>query len=77
MALAYCQASQSVSIQIQFPDLFGIGNNNFLGLPILFWVMLICVIVGTFILRKTKLGRHTLALGNSEAASEISGINME
>lgn len=61
----------------KFPDLFGIGNNNFLGLPILFWVMLICVIVGTFILRKTKLGRHTLALGNSEAASEISGINMD
>ena len=61
----------------KYPDLFNIGNGDILGLPILFWVMLICVIVGTFILRKTKLGRHTLALGNSEAASAISGINMD
>ena len=30
MALAYCQASQSVSIQIQFPDLFGMLNTDIL-----------------------------------------------
>lgn len=77
-ALAYIISSGPLVVsKKKFPDLFELGNGDFLGLPYIFWIMLVCVIVGTFILRKTKLGRHTLALGNSENASAISGINMD
>ncbi|MDR1136622.1 MAG: ABC transporter permease [Clostridiales Family XIII bacterium] len=54
-----------------------IGMGSFLGLPVSFWIMLICAVTGTVILRKTKLGRHTLAIGNSVSASRISGINID
>jgi ribose/xylose/arabinose/galactoside ABC-type transport system permease subunit len=55
----------------------GLGNGDFLGLPIPFLVMIVCGVVGTVILKKTKLGRDTLAIGNSEHASKISGIRID
>ena len=46
------------------------------GITVPFLVMAACVVVGTLILRKMSLGRHILAIGNSPAAAEISGINV-
>ena len=46
-------------------------------IPFAFVVMVICGIIGTVILRKTSLGRHILAIGNSVEASRISGINID
>lgn len=67
--------------QIVPPNLYGffrtLGMGAFLGLPISFWIMIVCAIIGTIILRKTSLGRHTLAIGNSVSASKISGINID
>lgn len=54
-----------------------LGMGSLLGLPVSFWIMVICAIVGTVVLRKTRLGRHTLAIGNSITASRISGINID
>lgn len=54
-----------------------LGMGTMLGLPISFWIMVLCAVAGTVILRKTKLGRDTLAIGNSPAASHISGINVD
>lgn len=61
--------------QYQFFRMLGMGA--FLGLPVSFWIMIICAVIGTVILRKTGLGRHTLAIGNSVNASKISGINVD
>lgn len=63
------------SEQYRFFRMLGMGS--MLGLPVSFWVMLVCVVVGTVILRKTKLGRDTLAIGNSVSAAKISGINVD
>lgn len=54
-----------------------LGMGSFLGLPVSFWTMIVCAVVGTVVLRKTRLGRHTLAIGNSVSASKISGINVD
>lgn len=54
-----------------------IGNGSFLGLPIPFIIFVILAILGTIILRRTPLGRHILAIGNSEKVSYISGINIQ
>lgn len=78
-ALAYIISGSPIGLGngSEEPIIFSLANKNFLGLPIPFWVMLLCLIAATFILRKTRLGRYTLAIGNSEGASEISGINID
>lgn len=38
--------------------------------------MIICGVIGTVILLKTALGRHTLAIGNSHEAARIAGISI-
>ncbi|MCI9553486.1 MAG: ABC transporter permease, partial [Acutalibacter sp.] len=78
-ALAYIISAAPIGLGSgkEEPIIFTLANKDFLGLPIPFWIMLVCLIVATFILRKTRLGRYTLAIGNSEGASEISGINID
>jgi len=61
--------------QYRFFDYLGTGT--FLGLPFSFWVMVLCAVCGTVLLRRMKLGRDTLAIGNSIGASRISGINID
>ena len=61
--------------QNQFFRFLGMGT--FLWLPVPFWAMVVCAIIGTVVLRKTSLGRHTLAIGNSVSASRISGIDVD
>ncbi len=60
-------------------DLFygkGFAFTKILGLPLFFYIMVVIVIIGTIILRKTKLGRDILAIGNSKDAARIAGINV-
>lgn len=54
----------------------GFGFTKILGLPLFFYVMLALAILGTVILRKTRLGRNILAIGNSKDAARIAGINI-
>ncbi len=58
-------------------DFFKYLSMGNIGLPVSFWFMILCAIIGTVILRKTRLGRNTLAIGNSVEASRISGINID
>lgn len=46
------------------------------AVPTVFLVCVLLGIVGTVILRKTKLGRNILAIGNSRSAAMISGIHV-
>jgi len=52
------------------------GQGDFLGMPIPAWVALIAAISGWFILQFTRLGRHALAIGGSEEASRLMGLNV-
>ena len=54
-----------------------LGSGKFLGIPVSFWVLIACALFGQLVLRKMKLGRETLAIGNSVEASRISGINID
>jgi len=55
----------------------GLGSGKFLGISWSFWVLIVCAIIGQIIFRKMKMGRDTLAIGNSVEASRISGINID
>lgn len=54
----------------------GFAFTKILGLPLFFYVMAALGILGAVILRKTRLGRSILAVGNSKEAARIAGINI-
>jgi len=45
-------------------------------IPTAFLILCVLAVIGTIVLRLTKLGRDTLAIGNSKQAAVISGINV-
>lgn len=75
-ALAYIVSDGKPTI-IKYAGFTNLGNGDFMGLPIPFLIMIVCGIAGAVLMRKTKLGRDTLAVGNSERASTISGIHID
>jgi ribose/xylose/arabinose/galactoside ABC-type transport system permease subunit len=52
-----------------------IGQGDFLGVAYVIWFILILLLVATFVLRKTKYGRYTLAMGGNVESTRLAGIN--
>jgi ribose transport system permease protein len=60
-----------------FPDSFEfIGGRVFDILPVPVLIMVVFALLFGFVLKKTKLGRYTYAIGSSEEAARLSGINI-
>lgn len=58
------------------PKSFSIlGSKDILGLPMLSIIMLVTIIIFWFLMRHTSFGRKLYAIGGSEEASKVSGIN--
>lgn len=58
------------------PDGFKVlGQGTFLGVALVIWFILVLFIVATFVLRKTKYGRYTLAMGGNVESTRLAGIN--
>jgi ribose transport system permease protein len=53
------------------------GAGCFLGLPTLFVVMFVLMLVAEFVLRKTPHGRYTYSIGGNIEASENAGIPVD
>ena len=53
-----------------------IGNDSWMGIPIIIWILLVTFAVSWFILRYTRLGRYTYAMGGNEEATRLSGIRV-
>lgn len=53
-----------------------LGQGNFLGLPIPFYVMLVLAIMAHLTLTRTTYGRATYAVGGNEQTARLSGINV-
>jgi ribose/xylose/arabinose/galactoside ABC-type transport system permease subunit len=74
-ALAYILSPGPIQFQEEW--FTSIGNGNVFGVPVPFVIYVILAVLGTLILRRTPLGRYILAIGNSEKASRISGVNID
>ena len=57
-----------------FQDAFYYGK--ILGIYTTFWIAFMIFLIFTFILGKTKLGRHIYAVGSNKEASRLSGVDI-
>jgi len=51
-----------------------LGRGTFLGMPLLFWLVIVVLIVMTVIFKFTLIGRRLLATGGNREAAQLSGI---
>jgi len=61
-----------------FPESFRVLGQGLIGgmLPVPVVLMVICLLIGWFILNKTYFGRYFFAIGGNEKAAELSGVNV-
>lgn len=56
-------------------NLLTFDKKTFLGIPFPLIILFVCILIGTYILRKTYLGKYIYAIGLDEKTAEYSGIN--
>ena len=57
------------------PDAFNIiANGYFLGLPSLFWILVLVAVIAAFVLGRTVFGRYIYAVGSNAESSRLSGV---
>lgn len=59
------------------PVVTALGQESFLGIPLIAIVAMLVVVVGWFILARTKLGRSIYATGGNREAARVSGIDVD
>jgi len=52
-----------------------LGLGSFLGISLVIWFIAVLFIVATFVMRKTKYGRYTLAMGGNPQSTRLAGIS--
>lgn len=59
------------------PPGFGIfGKNEVLGLPVMVWIMVLVIIMGDLLLRRSRFLRQVYFIGGNEKAALLSGISV-
>lgn len=53
------------------------GTGYLLGVPVPIWLMVIVFAAAWYLLNHTRFGRYVYALGGNEAATRLSGINVD
>jgi erythritol transport system permease protein len=53
-----------------------IGAGNFLGLPIMIWMLFAVTLTAVYIANRTPLGRHVYAVGGNERGAALSGVRV-
>jgi len=58
-------------------NLVNFGNDNFIGVPDIVWVLVIVALVIYYLLEHTPYGRNLHAIGSNRAAARLVGIRVE
>jgi ribose transport system permease protein len=53
------------------------GTGHWFGLPMLVWIPAALVLLFTFVMRRTRFGRHVYAIGGNERAAMLSGLAVD
>jgi ribose transport system permease protein len=60
-----------------FPDAFtDFSVSSFLGVPLLFWVVIVVAIPAYILLHHTRFGRYVYATGSNREAARLTGVNV-
>ena len=59
-----------------FRSLFKIRTASNTIFPVGFAIVIVCILVITLILNKTKIGRYIIAIGSNKEAARLSGVNV-
>ncbi len=59
------------------PDLRFIGIQQFLHVPLIAWIAIICFVVFSFIMQRTPFGRHITLIGGNAVAAFRAGIKVD
>ena len=54
-----------------------VATGSLLGIPILFWIALVVGIIMWFLYNNTPPGKYMYAIGGTEQAAEVSGVNVK
>lgn len=73
IALLISHGSNISGLPISFAD-FGSGITW--GMPNLFWMMVVAVVIGEIVLKFSVFGRHVFAVGSNVEAARLSGVNI-
>jgi ribose transport system permease protein len=65
------------SAQDLAPAIRWIGIQRILNIPLIAWIAIACYVVFSFILARTKFGRHLILIGGNQAAAFRAGIRVE
>ena len=52
-----------------------LGQGTFLGIAYVIWFIIVLLLLATFVLRKMKYGRYTLAMGGNVESTRLAGVN--
>jgi len=69
--------SQVVEGRRMPPEVTLFGSGDVYGFPLIIVVAAACVLIGWFILNRTKLGRAIIAVGGNREAARVSGIDVD
>ena len=64
------------SAQDLAPAIRYFGIQRMLGIPLTAWIAILCFVVFSFIMAKTRFGRHLIMIGGNEAATFRAGIRV-
>ncbi len=69
------EVTNGFQLYIPDPDFAVLGNEKFIGVDYFIWIFFVFVVIGGFVLSRTKLGRWLYATGGNSEAARLSGIN--
>jgi galactofuranose transport system permease protein len=59
---------------ISDPTIGYLGTGKILGLPVMFWLAVVLVVIVAFVVRRTTFGRQLVAIGDNRRASTLAGL---
>ncbi len=67
--------TNGATISITNTDFTGFSRGDFLGVPNLFWMVVVVAIPGYIFLHHSRYGRYLFAIGSNTEAARLSGVN--
>jgi ribose transport system permease protein len=67
--------TNGATISITNDTFTGFSFGDFLGVPNLFWMVIVVAIPGYVFLHQTRFGRYLFAIGSNTEAARLSGVN--